>query len=121
MNHTLRIALAAAAVATAFISVPGYAQAPVKKGEVPRPADTTANKPSESGAQTTTPPGAVTGAGQPQGSGQPAAAQARGSAKDMNQAKPTTSKTVKHKKSKKKHAKRRKAAASGTDASGAPR
>jgi hypothetical protein len=76
-----RNAFIAAAVISALCATSAAAQYPDqtkaksaqkgKAGDAARPTDTTANQPSESGAQNTTPKGAVTGAGQPQGKGQP--------------------------------------------------
>jgi hypothetical protein len=56
-----------APVATAGETPSGKAQAPA--ADSARPRDATSNLPSDSGSQTTTPKGAVTGAGQPQGKG----------------------------------------------------
>lgn len=89
MRQLVRYALIAAALG---VAAPALAQ-----GTGARPADSTANRPSESGAQSTTPPGAVTGAGQPQGGQQ---VEAPGSAKAKSG---TGAKTTK------KHAKKKKA------------
>lgn len=78
MKSLLRYAFVAAALSSA--AVPTLAQ-DMKKGEAARPANSAANKPSESGAQSNMPTGAATGAGQPQGAAQPAQAQSPGSAK----------------------------------------
>src|SRR5689334_8175301 len=60
---------------------------PAQTGDVPRPSDSAANRPSESGAQTNLPAGAASGAGQPQGRAQPAQAQSPDSAKAKSAAK----------------------------------
>ena len=73
----LKHAFIAAALACALSS----SHAATKADETARPADATANKPSESGAQNTTPQGAVTGAGQPQGAAQPDVAKSTPNAK----------------------------------------
>jgi hypothetical protein len=60
-------ALATIATIAVLAHAPAHAQ-PIGDATVdPRPADPTANLPSDTGAQTTLPSGAVTGAGQPQG------------------------------------------------------
>lgn len=61
----------AATLAAAFISAAAAhaapsAEAPAHRGTAAQPADPTANLPSTTGAQTTTPGGAVTGAGRAQ-------------------------------------------------------
>ena len=68
-------------IAAAFACALSSSQAATKADDAARPADATANKPSESGAQTTTPKGAVTGAGQPQGGAQPDVSQSTPTAK----------------------------------------
>ncbi len=89
MKRALPSALLAATLLAAF-AAPVSAQAnkppqsnmpPLQAGSVARPSDPTANKPSESGAQTNMPSGAATGAGQPQGAAQPPQAQSADSAK----------------------------------------
>jgi hypothetical protein len=60
-------ALAAIATAAVLVHTPVHAQESGDATVDPRPADATANLPSDTGAQTTLPSGAVTGAGQPQG------------------------------------------------------
>jgi hypothetical protein len=116
MKNILRPALVAAAVSLSFAAAPAYAQdskrPPLQTGETARPADTNANKPSESGAQTTTRAGAATGAGQPQGGAQPADAQAGDSAK----AKAKSGSAAKHKQSGKKKKSKHTAKRSNTDA-----
>lgn len=67
MISTKRSALAAFATAAILIGSQVYAQQTGKVPASPRPADPTANLPSDTGSQTTLPSGAVTGAGQPQG------------------------------------------------------
>lgn len=70
----LHIARTIAAVA-AMLLLPACTESPPRPetdapklgGDAPRPADATANLPSDTGSQTTLPSGAVTGAGQPQG------------------------------------------------------
>jgi len=87
MRSASKIALCAAAVLAFAGPVAAQSKnAPLQTGEAARPADAGANKPSESGAQSTTRSGAATGAGQPQGGGQPAEAQSAGSAKSRTQA-----------------------------------
>ena len=68
MTNRLRPAIIAAALAAAF-NVSAATQT-TTGADPARPADATANRPSDSGAQSTTPRGAVTGAGQPQGASQ---------------------------------------------------
>jgi hypothetical protein len=60
-------ALATIATAAVLAHTPVHAQQAGDATVDPRPADPTANLPSDTGAQTTLPSGAVTGAGQPQG------------------------------------------------------
>lgn len=67
MKTTRHSALAALATAAIFASVQVHAQQAGNVPASPRPADPTANLPSDTGSQTTLPSGAVTGAGQPQG------------------------------------------------------
>ena len=83
MTKLLRYAVLAAAIGA---TMPALAQDAKKAGDAARPAMSTANKPSESGAQTSMPSGAATGAGQPQGGGQPAQAQSPDSAKSKAEA-----------------------------------
>lgn len=68
--NTIKAAAAAAAVAAVFAGAQAGAQQstqpPSERGSAARPADPTANQPSATGAQTTTPGGAVTGAGHAQ-------------------------------------------------------
>ena len=66
MPHRIHSALMALAAAVAFTVAPVHAQQSDKSPD-PRPRDATKNKPSDTGAQTTQPSGAVTGAGHPQG------------------------------------------------------
>lgn len=60
-------AFAALAAAAVLAHAPAHARQAANAPIDPRPADPTANLPSDTGAQTTLPSGAVTGAGQPQG------------------------------------------------------
>lgn len=62
-----RAVLAAFATAAVLGAAPVGAQQSVAAPDKARPADPTANLPSDRGAQTTLPSGAVTGAGHPQG------------------------------------------------------
>ena len=111
MNNLLRYALVAA---LSFAAAPALAQdakkSPVQTGDAARPSDPTANKPSASGAQTTTPSGAVTGAGHPQGGAQPPQAQSA----DTPKAKPGTGAKAK-KSAKKKKTRKQRAAKAGAD------
>lgn len=66
MNAKTHSTLAAVAAAAIFATM-AHAQQSGDVPATPRPADPTANLPSGTGAQTTLPSGAVTGAGQPQG------------------------------------------------------
>ncbi len=71
IRYTWRIAgaLCAGVLVTACDESPPQPEVqPTAVSEV-RPADSTANLPSDSGSQTTLPTGAVIGAGQPQGTG----------------------------------------------------
>jgi hypothetical protein len=68
-------------VAAAMLYAISAAVAATKVDDPARPRDATANQPSESGAQSTTPKGAVTGAGQPQAGAQPESAKSADSAK----------------------------------------
>jgi hypothetical protein len=67
---TLKSAFMATLTAAFFSAAPAYAapsgEVPAHKGTAAQPADPTANLPSATGAQTTTPGGAVTGAGHAQ-------------------------------------------------------
>ena len=92
-----------ALVSAALICVLASAHAATKADDTARPRDPTANQPSESGAQSTTPKGAVTGAGQPQGQAQPDTAKSANSA--------TTGKTKKGGKQKSRRAKTKRSAA----------
>ena len=62
MTHSRRMTSILAALAAAF-ALNAYA---AQGGDAARPTDPTANRPSDTGAQSTNPSGAVTGAGQPQ-------------------------------------------------------
>lgn len=88
MKMMLRPMLIGVALLTTFAAVPASAQSNrPQTGDAARPTDSTTNRPSESGAQSTLPTGATTGAGQPQGRAQPAEAQTGNSAKTKSQAK----------------------------------
>jgi hypothetical protein len=66
------ISITAAAALALAITGPTLAEQsslPKRAADTARPADSTANLPSDSGSQTTLPSGAVTGAGHPEGVG----------------------------------------------------
>jgi hypothetical protein len=66
MPSRIQSTMVALAAAAALVIAPVHAQQSDKSPD-PRPRDATKNKPSDTGAQTTQPSGAVTGAGHPQG------------------------------------------------------
>jgi hypothetical protein len=107
MNTLMRCTLVAVALSLGA-AAPAFAQdarkGSMQAGTAARPANTDANKPSESGAQTSMPSGAATGAGQPQGGGQPASAESAGSAKTKAQSDTrSSSKTYKSRSKSRKH------------------
>jgi hypothetical protein len=123
MKTTFKLALLAAAfTALSGSAIAQQKNAPLQTGEPMRPMDAGANKPSESGAQSTTRSGAATGAGQAQGAGEVTGA---GSAKAKTQAdtgsgneKLAKQKTTK-KKAKRKHKKAKRSTDGTADSAGA--
>jgi hypothetical protein len=122
MKSLFKPALVAAVLALSSGAVASAQQSnapPLQTGDPARPADATANRPSDTGAQSTLPRGAVTGAGHAQTAGQVDAGGRPGGLEAKANAADDTAKATNHKKRSTKQASKHKSKRTSKHASGA--